>query len=82
MFTTITKTAMRGEDDAGGGEKQSAFIKGPLYFTAGILASLLIFPAPFNYVAIAVVTPGDGLSSVMGKMHGKNKIPHTGGKTI
>jgi dolichol kinase len=79
LFTTITKMAMRGDSS---GEEQGTFVKAPLYFAAGILASLLVFPAPFNYAAIAVVTLGDGFSSVIGKMYGKNKIPYTGGKTV
>ncbi len=79
LFTTITTMAMRNDI---GGENQKVFVKAPLYFAAGILASLLIFPAPFNYVAIAVVTLGDGFASVVGRMFGKHKIPHTGGKSL
>lgn len=81
VFTTITMIAMRSDDNTGE-EKQHTFVKAPLYFAAGILASLLIFPTPFNYAAIAVVTLGDGLASVVGRLYGKNKIPHCGGKTI
>ncbi|MEW6604300.1 MAG: phosphatidate cytidylyltransferase, partial [Thermoproteota archaeon] len=47
-----------------------------------VLASLLIFPAPFNYAAIAVVTLGDGFASIAGRLYGRNKIPYTGGKTV
>lgn len=79
LFTAITKMAMR-EDI--GEENQHGFVKAPLYFAAGILASLLIFPAPFNFVAIAVVTLGDGFASVVGRMFGKHKIPHSGGKSL
>lgn len=78
-FTTITKMAMRNDI---GEENQKVFVKAPLYFAAGILASLLIFPAPFNYVAIVVVTLGDGFASVVGRMFGKHRIPHTGGKSF
>jgi dolichol kinase len=78
-FTAITRMAMRSDSSE---EQQSTFVKAPLYFAAGILASLLIFPAPFNYAAIAVVTLGDGFASVVGRMYGRSKIPHTGGKTI
>lgn len=78
VFTTITKMAMRDSAE----EKQNAFVRAPLYFAAGILASLLIFPAPFNYAAIAVVTLGDGFASVVGRLAGKTKIPHSGGKTL
>lgn len=65
-----------------GEENQHGFVKAPLYFAAGILAALLIFPAPFNFVAIAVVTLGDGFASVVGRMFGKHKIPHSGGKSL
>jgi phytol kinase len=83
LFTTITKMAMRNDHGSSSDdEKQNAFVKAPLYFAAGILLSLLIFPAPFNYVAVAVVTLGDGFASVVGRMYGKNKIPYSGGKSI
>ena len=82
LFTTITKMAMRNDVSSSGDEKQNTFIKAPLYFAAGILLSLLIFPAPFNYVAIAIVTLGDGFASVVGRMYGKNKIPYSEGKSI
>jgi dolichol kinase len=79
IFTTITRIAMR---DNNGNESKSTFVREPLYFAAGILASLLIFPAPLNYAAIAVVTLGDGFASVIGRLYGRNKIPYSGGKTI
>ncbi len=79
LLTSVTKMAMR---DDRGNEKQSTFVKAPLYFAAGILASLLVFPAPFNYAAIAVVTLGDGFASIAGRLCGKHKIPYTGGKTV
>jgi dolichol kinase len=82
VFTVITKIAMRNDGNINDNEKQNTFVKAPLYFAAGVLLSLLIFPAPFNYVAIAVVTLGDGFASVVGRMYGKNKIPYSGGKSI
>lgn len=63
-------------------EKQSTFVKAPLYFATGILVSLLVFSAPFNYAAIAVVTLGDGFASIASRLYGKHKIPYTGGKTV
>lgn len=78
VLAAVTKIAARSESE----EKEAKFVKAPLFFAAGILASLLIFPAPLNYAAIAVVALGDGLASVAGRMYGKHKIPHTGGKTV
>lgn len=82
VLTAITKIAMRDANNTADEEKQNTFVKAPLYFAAGILASLLIFPALFNYAAIAVVTLGDGFASIAGRLCGKNKIPKTGGKTV
>jgi dolichol kinase len=79
LLTSVTKMAMR---DNGGSEKQDTFVKAPLYLAAGILVSLLAFPAPFNYAAIAVVTLGDGFASIAGRLCGKHNIPHAGGKTV
>lgn len=78
LLTAVTRMAMRNYSD----EKQTAFVKAPLYFAAGILLSLLVFPAPYNYVAIAVVTLGDGFASVVGRTYGRHKIPRSGGKTV
>jgi dolichol kinase len=79
VLITITRMAMR---DSAGEEKQNTFVTAPLYFAAGILASLLIFPAPFNYAAIAVVTLGDGFASIAGRLYGRHNVPHAGGKTV
>ena len=79
VLVAITKMAMR---DSAGEEMQSTFVTAPLYFAAGILASLLIFPVPFNYAAIAVVTLGDGFASIADRLHGRHKVPHAGGKTV
>jgi dolichol kinase len=78
LLTAVTRMAMRNYS----GEKQTTFVRAPLYFAAGILVSLLAFPAPYNYVAIAVVTLGDGFASVAGRTYGRHKIPHSGGKTV
>lgn len=75
VLAAVTKMAMRPGD-----ESSDTFVRAPLYFAAGILASLLIFPEPFNYAAIAVVTLGDGAASVVGRLYGRNTT--FGGKTI
>jgi dolichol kinase len=75
VLAAITKMAMRQGD-----EKKGTFVIAPLYFAAGILASLLVFPEPLNHAAIAVVTLGDGAASVAGRLYGRHKI--AGGKTI
>jgi len=79
VLSTVTKMAMR---DSAGEERQSIFVTAPLYFAAGILASLLLFPAPFSYAAIAVITLGDGFASIAGRLYGRHKVPHAGGKTV
>ncbi len=78
VFTTVTKMATRNY----GREKLDRFIASPLMLALGILATILIFPAPNSYCAIAVVTLGDGFASVVGRMYGKNRIPFSGGKTL
>ena len=77
IITTITNMAIRVDK-----ENQTRFIVAPLFLAAGILSTLLIFPAPINYAAIAVVTLGDGSASIVGRMYGKNKIPFSNGKTV
>jgi len=77
IITNITNMAMRADK-----ENQTRFIVAPLFLAAGILSTLLIFPAPINYAAIAVVTLGDGSASIVGRMYGRNKIPFSNGKTV
>jgi phytol kinase len=81
LLVAVTKMAMRDANNIGE-EKQDTFVKAPLYFAAGILASLLIFPVPFNYAAIAVITLRDGFASIAGRLYGTHKVPYTGGKTV
>lgn len=73
VLTTITNLAMRKASNDEAGQR---FVKAPLYFAAGILASLLIFPDPINFAAIAVVTLGDGAAAIVGRLYGKTRIPH------
>lgn len=77
VFTTITKMATRTHV-----ENQKNMILSPVYLSIGILFTLWIFPVPFNYAAIAVLTLGDGTASIIGKIYGKRKIPFCCGKTI
>lgn len=74
VLTAVTKKAMR-DANTTGEEKQGTFIVAPLYFAAGILASLLIFPTPFNYAAIAVITLVDGFASIAGRLMENTKSP-------
>lgn len=73
VLSAVTNLAMRSGSDK---EAENRFVIAPLYFAAGILASLLIFPAPFNYVAIAVVTLGDGSAAIVGRLYGRTRIPY------
>ncbi len=77
IITAVTNMAMRVDK-----EKQTRFIAAPLFLASGILSTLLIFPAPINYAAIAVVTLGDGSASIVGRLYGRNKIPFSNGKTV
>ena len=72
LVSKITEFSVR--DDL---SDRSKIVTEPFYLAAGVLASLLIFPEPVNYVAIAVVTLGDGFSSLVGKKYGKHRIPRT-----
>jgi len=77
IITAIANMAMRVDR-----ENQTRFIVAPLFLAAGVLSTLLIFPAPINYAAIAIVTLGDGSASIVGRIYGKNRIPFSNGKTV
>lgn len=57
------------------------FTAAPLYFAAGILLALLLFPAPVNGAAIAMFTFGDSTASLVGGSISKKPLPFNKGKT-
>jgi dolichol kinase len=58
------------------------FALAPIYFALGIIVSLLAFPAPISYIAITVLTLGDGFAHIFGMKFGKNTLPFNKGKNI
>jgi HAD superfamily phosphoserine phosphatase-like hydrolase len=58
------------------------FATAPIHFALGIAISLLIFPEPIRYVAITVLTLGDGGAHIFGMKFGKTKLPFNKGKNI
>jgi phosphoserine phosphatase len=58
------------------------FAAAPLYFAAGILITLLIFPAPVNSAAIAIFALGDSTASLFGGLISKKPLPFNKGKTL
>lgn len=58
------------------------FATAPIHFALGIAISLLLFPEPIRYVAITVLTLGDGGAHIFGMKFGKTKLPFNKGKNI
>ncbi len=58
------------------------FATAPINFALGIAFSLLIFPAPIRYVAITILTLGDGFAHIFGMKFGKHRIPFNKGKNL
>jgi dolichol kinase len=58
------------------------FATAPIHFAVGIALSLLIFPEPICYVAITVLTLGDGGAHIFGMKFGKNRLPFNKGKNL
>jgi dolichol kinase/phosphoserine phosphatase len=58
------------------------FAAAPLYFAIGILATLIIFPAPVNGAAIAIFALGDSTASLFGGLISKKPLPFNKGKTL
>ena len=56
------------------------FAAAPLYFAFGILFTLLVFPAPASYGAIAMFCLGDSVASLFGGMI-STSLPFNKGKT-
>lgn len=74
MIAQFTKKAARPEELA-------SYILPPVYFALGILISLLIFPQPIGFAAIAVLTLGDGASNIAGSL-GHKRLPFNSKKTL
>ncbi len=58
------------------------FATSPILFALGIAISLLIFPAPIRYVAITVLTLGDGFAHIFGMKFGNIRLPFNKGKNL
>lgn len=75
LITGITLKASRKRD-------MNKMVMGPLTLAFGALFTLVFFREPTASVGIFALAFGDGLSSVVGKIFGKVKLPFTGGKTL
>jgi phosphoserine phosphatase len=58
------------------------FATAPIFFAAGILLTLLVYPNPVNSAAIAMFALGDSAASVVGRAYGKRPLPFNRGKTL
>jgi len=75
VISRITALAARRRD-------KGRFVKGPLTLGTGALLSLLIFAPQKASIAIYSLAFGDGLSSLVGKLFGRIRIPGTHGKSL
>ncbi|WP_041397345.1 diacylglycerol/polyprenol kinase family protein [Spirochaeta africana] len=75
LISRLTQMASR-ERDFG------HFVLGPVSLGLGALLALLFYPYPAAALAIYALAFGDGISSVVGKLFGRIRIPGTGGKTV
>jgi dolichol kinase/phosphoserine phosphatase len=62
--------------------EQYDFAAAPLYFAIGILATLLLFPAPASSAAIAIFALGDSTASLFGALISKTPLPLNKSKTL
>ncbi len=75
IFSTITwKAATKSE--------LYEFTTAPIFFALGITLSLVLFPVPIGYASIAILTLGDGLATISGKLFGKAVLPFSKGKRL
>jgi HAD superfamily phosphoserine phosphatase-like hydrolase len=58
------------------------FAAAPLYFAIGILATLLIFPAPASSAAIGIFAFGDSAASIFGGIISKTPLPLNKSKSV
>ncbi len=75
LITRLTRLASRGRD-------RESPVLGPTTLGLGALLCLMLYPEPAASVGIYALAFGDGLSSVVGKLFGRIRLPFTGGKTL
>ena len=75
VITRITRMASRDRD-------RDRAVLGPITLGLGALLCLLLYPEPAASVGIYALAFGDGLSSLVGKLFGRIRLPLTGGKTL
>ncbi len=75
LVSVITETASRQRDEC-------KFVLGPVTLVLGIVFAALVLPLSCAKIGIFALAFGDGLASLAGKLFGRLKIPHTGGKTL
>lgn len=54
----------------------------PVYFALGILLTLILFPAPENYAAIAIFALGDSSASIFGAAFSRTLLPFNKDKSL
>ncbi len=75
FFSAITSRVVIGEENW-------SFAAAPIFFAAGIILSLFVFPVTIGYVSIAVLTLGDSSASIFGKRFGRTVIPFNRSKKL
>ncbi|MEI8094114.1 MAG: diacylglycerol/polyprenol kinase family protein [Spirochaetales bacterium] len=75
FVTSVTRLASRKRD-------HNKAVMGPITLGLGALLCLMLYPEPAATVGIYALAFGDGLSSLVGKLFGRIKLPFTGGKTL
>jgi HAD superfamily phosphoserine phosphatase-like hydrolase len=58
------------------------FATAPIFFALAITLSLLAFPTPASFAAIAILSLGDSVASLVGKHLGQTLIPYNKGKNL
>lgn len=58
------------------------FVVAPISLALGIMFSLLLFPAPFSYASVAIVSLGDSAASIFGRVFGRIPLLYNKGKYL
>ncbi|MBN1685431.1 MAG: phosphatidate cytidylyltransferase [Spirochaetales bacterium] len=74
LISRVTVLASRTRD-------RGRFVLGPVTLGIGAMLALMLYPEPAATIAIFALAFGDSISSLVGKLYGRVRIPLTGGKT-
>ncbi len=63
-------------------KKQKIKFQGTILLLSGVFVTLILFPVEIVYAAVAIVTFGDSIATIVGTSIGRHKLPYSDKKSL